>query len=516
MSGRPGFEPAQQALTLYFRALAGRGCELVPYEDDADLWQHPDTASTVRLPARVSYPDGRRAGTGSRSPTGRCTTRWARSRSTWPRPSRSSPAAGPRCRRRMSLRWSGSPGCSAAPRSRSRSSRCWRTCGWTRPRLRLFAGLAPGYDRVRRAALADRPELAVLPPRAAVAEALVRFSLGAGTVLAPEAPARSTVDGRRGRPPAGRPAGDGGVDRGGGDPGLRGAGRAAQRGRASAPPGRSRSTRWTPTSTTRGCRAGHRTAAAGGRRRARRAAGAGALPRRARSAVRRPVRVRDAAAGGDPADDHCGHCGNCGHRRVPGRRRRRVPGAVTAGRARRGRRHRDRPAARAAPARPRAGPGRPARARARAPARPRPGRVRLPRVGLPSPAATWPTGAWCGSAGRRRSGPTAGTGGRWPGTATCCRGWCPSWSGSARPARLRCRRQPYGDDLDLDACVDALVDLRTGLPPPPPSSRRCGRSAGTSRSRSRSISARPRPSGCRPTRAGPGRSSGSSTCSGTR
>ena len=53
--------------------------------------------------------------------------------------------------------------------------------------LRLFAGLAPAYERVRHDALADRPELAVLPPRAAVAEALVRFSLGASAVMAPAA-----------------------------------------------------------------------------------------------------------------------------------------------------------------------------------------------------------------------------------------------------------------------------------------------------------------------------------------
>ena len=37
--------------------------------------------------------------------------------------------------------------------------------------LRLFAAIAAAYERVRRAALADRPELALLPPRAAVAEA---------------------------------------------------------------------------------------------------------------------------------------------------------------------------------------------------------------------------------------------------------------------------------------------------------------------------------------------------------
>ena len=37
-----------------------------------------------------------------------------------------------------------------------------------------------------------------------------------------------------------------------------------------------------------------------------------------------------------------------------------------------------------------------------------------------------------------------------------------------RPAgRMLVPRQPYGDDLDLDACVDAIVDLRTGVPPSP-------------------------------------------------
>jgi nitric oxide reductase activation protein len=37
-----------------------------------------------------------------------------------------------------------------------------------------------------------------------------------------------------------------------------------------------------------------------------------------------------------------------------------------------------------------------------------------------------------------------------------------------RPAgRMLVPRQPYGDDLDLDACVDALIDLRTGVPPSP-------------------------------------------------
>jgi hypothetical protein len=53
--------------------------------------------------------------------------------------------------------------------------------------LRRYAGLADTYRLVRRDALADRPDLALLPPRSAVAEALVQFSLGADAVMAPGA-----------------------------------------------------------------------------------------------------------------------------------------------------------------------------------------------------------------------------------------------------------------------------------------------------------------------------------------
>ncbi len=186
MSDRPGFEPAQQALTLYFRALAGRGCELVPYEDDADLWQHPDTASTVRLPARVSYPDG---------------DEWYRVAVTHRSLHHALGTfaidlAAPEpffARRRPALPPSDVPALERFARLFGRTALAVEVFAVLEDlrvdaaALRLFAGLAPGYDRVRRAALADRPELAVLPPRAAVAEALVRFSLGAGTVLAPEA-----------------------------------------------------------------------------------------------------------------------------------------------------------------------------------------------------------------------------------------------------------------------------------------------------------------------------------------
>jgi hypothetical protein len=50
---------------------------------------------------------------------------------------------------------------------------------------RRFPGLAPDYRRVQHEALDNRPDLTLLPPRAAAAEALVRLSLGARSVLAP-------------------------------------------------------------------------------------------------------------------------------------------------------------------------------------------------------------------------------------------------------------------------------------------------------------------------------------------
>ena len=183
---RPAFEPAQQALTLYFRALAGCGCELVPYDDDADLWQHPDTATTVRLPARVAYEDAEewyRVAVTHRSLHHALGTFGL-------------DLAAPEplfARRRPDLPPAGVPALERFTRLFGRTALAVEVFAVLEDlrvdaaALRLFAGLAPAYQRVRRAALADRPELAVLPPRAAVAEALVRFSLGAGQVLAPAA-----------------------------------------------------------------------------------------------------------------------------------------------------------------------------------------------------------------------------------------------------------------------------------------------------------------------------------------
>jgi len=183
---RAGFEPGQRALTLYFRALAGCGCELVPYDDDADLWQHPDTATTVRLPAGVDYA---------------VPEEWYRVAVTHRALHHALGTFGldlaaPEplfARRRPDLPPADVPPLERFTRLFGRTALAVEVFAVLEDLRvdaaapRLFAGLAPAYARVRHAALADRPELAVLPPRAAVAEALVRFSLGARQVLAPAA-----------------------------------------------------------------------------------------------------------------------------------------------------------------------------------------------------------------------------------------------------------------------------------------------------------------------------------------
>jgi nitric oxide reductase NorD protein len=190
---RPEFEPAQQALTLYFRALSGRACDVVAYADDADHWQHPDTVTTVRLPTRAPVPDGgslRAVDWYQVSMTHRALHHslgtfaldlqrpdpfFARLRPTEP----PGPATAPPLERFMRL--FGRTALAVEVFAVLEDLRVDSAA------LRLFGGLAGRYAEVRRAALDERPELALLPPRSAVAEALVRFSLGADSVIAPDA-----------------------------------------------------------------------------------------------------------------------------------------------------------------------------------------------------------------------------------------------------------------------------------------------------------------------------------------
>ena len=48
------FETMAPVLGLYFRALAGRNMALLPYGNDEDPKQYPDTKTTIRLPSRIN------------------------------------------------------------------------------------------------------------------------------------------------------------------------------------------------------------------------------------------------------------------------------------------------------------------------------------------------------------------------------------------------------------------------------------------------------------------------------
>ena len=187
----PAFEPEQHALGLYFHALAGHGCDLAAYDDDADLWQHPDTAHTLRLPAipPVEPGDGLAASDWYQVAV---THRALHARlGTF----RLDPARPEPLFRRLR------PAVLDLPCEVPALERFTRLFGRTALAvevftaledlrvdtvgLRLFAGLRDRFRAVQRAALRGRPDPAVLSPRAAVGEALVRISLGADEVVVP-------------------------------------------------------------------------------------------------------------------------------------------------------------------------------------------------------------------------------------------------------------------------------------------------------------------------------------------
>lgn len=183
MTGLRGLE---RSLPLFYRAICGRGCVVVPYDDDAHERQHPDTATTVRLPSRIDPP----------------TDRWYQVAM---------------AHRAMHVELGTFELCldddvtepffqRLRPRpDDSPASHLEQFFGrLSRPALavevfvaledlridaaarRVLAGLRAAYDEARAQALAARPELSRLPPRSAAAEVLVRISLGAEAVTLAE------------------------------------------------------------------------------------------------------------------------------------------------------------------------------------------------------------------------------------------------------------------------------------------------------------------------------------------
>lgn len=196
------FDADRHRLVLYYRALAGRACELVSYDDDADLRQHPDTATTVRLPARAPVLPA----SGTQRP------------GAWYRVALAHRAMHQACGtfgldldrdEPLFVRHRPAPNGRAVPHL-EQFLRCFSRTALAvevlaaledlridTAAMRRLAGLAPAYTAAMQAALRDRPDPAALPPRGAVAEALVRFSLGAREVAlgASALPALASVTG---------------------------------------------------------------------------------------------------------------------------------------------------------------------------------------------------------------------------------------------------------------------------------------------------------------------------------
>lgn len=177
----------ERALALYYRALCGRSCILVPYDDDSEERQHPDTDTTLRLPSHLHVPP---------PPPGVVAADWYRvavthralhhelgtfsldldAEETFFRRLRPRPLQDGRAGLEELV------GLFARPVLGVEVFVALEDLRIDAAALRILPGLRPAYDWVRGASLADRPDARALPPRSAVAEALVRRSLGAASM----------------------------------------------------------------------------------------------------------------------------------------------------------------------------------------------------------------------------------------------------------------------------------------------------------------------------------------------
>jgi nitric oxide reductase NorD protein len=185
---RPSFEPAAAAMALYYRALSGRLGEIVAYDDDTDLWQHPDTATTIRLPSRAPYDDHEQYTDAAWYQVALTHRALHHTLGTFALDLNRPEPLFTRLRPDVPTD-DGVPPLERFARLFSRTAlavEVFALCEDTRidaAAQRLFRGLAADYRAVRHGARHERPDLTLLPPRSAVAEALVRFSLGAENLM---------------------------------------------------------------------------------------------------------------------------------------------------------------------------------------------------------------------------------------------------------------------------------------------------------------------------------------------
>lgn len=168
-------------LQLYFRALCGRSTTMVPYEDESHTVQRPDSDTTMHLPGRcTTWPDRaanrdwyKVATTHRALHYALGTFQFRLARTAIPLPEDESAD-----RRRKAHDLERFFGAFPDPALAMELFVLLEDARVDEAAKRMLPGLRAAYLRVQRHALDGRPSPASLPPRAAVAEALVQFSLG--------------------------------------------------------------------------------------------------------------------------------------------------------------------------------------------------------------------------------------------------------------------------------------------------------------------------------------------------
>lgn len=182
-------ERARHALAYYYRALCGQVCSLMPYDDGSSPWEHTDTETTVWLPTRAPL-DDHADFTADEWYQVAMTHRAMHQRlGTFNLDlDRGEPLF-----RRLRPVFTGDPAVPALERLAALFGHSvlgvhiFATCEDLRIDAatdRLYPGLATAARGVHHGALHERPQPAALFPRAAAIEALVRLSLGGSLVLA--------------------------------------------------------------------------------------------------------------------------------------------------------------------------------------------------------------------------------------------------------------------------------------------------------------------------------------------
>jgi Mg-chelatase subunit ChlD len=179
----------RHSLALYYRALCGEVCSLIPYDDGSSPWEHADTETTVWLPREAPLDDHAEFTAAEWYQVAMTHRAMHRTLGTFELDlDKDEPLFA-----RMRPRDTGDPRIPSLQRLAGLFGgsvlgvHVFATCEDLRIDAatdRLLPGLARPAKAVHHGALHERPQPATLFPRAAAIEALVRFSLGGSLVWA--------------------------------------------------------------------------------------------------------------------------------------------------------------------------------------------------------------------------------------------------------------------------------------------------------------------------------------------